>query len=72
MGSISNKTIKKIVSGESKSGVMISGKAADAIAKLLEEKARKIAEYAVRRAKSKNRDTVTEEDVDTYRVMFGD
>ena len=54
------------------SGVAISDTAIESIAKLLEAKAKKIAEYAVKRAKAHNRDVVTEEDVDTYRLKFGD
>ncbi len=66
---ISNAAIKKIVK---KSDVQISESAANAIAKLLEKKAKTIAKYAVRRAKKNGRDTVLSEDVDYYRLKFGD
>lgn len=66
---ISNASIKKIVK---KSDVQISDSAANAIAKLLEKKARTIAKYAVKRAKKNGRDTVLSEDVDYYRLKFGD
>jgi histone H3/H4 len=52
--------------------VTISDSALESIEKLLEAKAKKIAEYAVKRAKSHNRKVVLEEDVDTYQLKFGD
>ncbi len=66
---ISNATIKKIVQAKAK--VKISDDAADAIAKMLEKKATMIARFAVKRAKKERRDTVEEEDIDTYRLKFG-
>ena len=69
---ISKTTIKKIVKNGANPDVIISDKAAEAIARILEEKAQKIAKYAVSRAKSKKRNAINEEDVDTYRLMFGD
>jgi histone H3/H4 len=70
MGKVSKAEIKRLV--KNNSGVAISDTAIESIAKLLEAKAKKIAEYAVKRAKAHNRDVVTEEDVDTYRLKFGD
>jgi len=67
---ISKLSIKRLVKG--RSGVTISDPALESIAKMLELKARRIAEYAVKRAKTHNRSIVTEEDVDTYRLKFGD
>jgi histone H3/H4 len=52
--------------------IIITEKAAEAIAKLLEEKAKRISEYAVERAKKKKRATITEEDINAYRLTFGD
>ena len=72
MRNISKITIKKIVKNGSNPNVIISDKAAEAIARILEKKAQKIAKYAVNRAKTKKRDTITEEDVDTYSLKFGD
>lgn len=72
MRNISKSSIKKIVKNGSNPDVIISDKAAEAIARILEEKAKRIARYAVKRAKSKKRGTVTEEDIDTYRLKFGD
>jgi histone H3/H4 len=72
MGKISKSTIKKIVNENHNSGLMINAKAADAIAKILEKKADKIAKYAVARAKKKGRNTITDEDIDAYKVRFGD
>lgn len=72
MSNISKASIKKLVKSGSNPNVIVSDKAAAAIAAILEKKAEKIAKYAVERAKSKKRSTVTEEDIDTYRMMFGD
>ncbi len=72
MRNISKASIKKIVKGGSNPNVIITDKAAEAIARILEKKARRIAKYAVKSAKSKKRNTITEEDVDKYRLMFGD
>jgi len=70
MRKISKAAVKKLVNGTS--GVVISDSAASAIAALLERKAKRIAKYAVKRAKSKRRETVTADDIDSYRVRFGD
>ena len=70
MRKISKAAIKKLVNG--RSGVMISDHAASAIAAILEKKATRIAKYAVKRAKAKKRDTVMAEDIESYRVRFGD
>jgi histone H3/H4 len=67
---ISNATVKKIV--EKGSGVVISDSAASAIARILEKKAKSIAKHAVRRAKDKGRNTVQSEDIDYYRMKFGE
>jgi histone H3/H4 len=66
---ISKQTIKRLVN---KSGIAISDSAADALARLLEKKAKKIASYAVKRAKDSGRKSVLEEDIDTYGIKFGD
>ena len=39
---------------------------------MLEKKAKKIASYAVKRAKESGRKSVLEDDIDTYRIKFGD
>ncbi|MDE1868786.1 MAG: NFYB/HAP3 family transcription factor subunit [Candidatus Micrarchaeota archaeon] len=70
MPKISASSIKKLV--KDSSGVTISNSAADAISRILEKKAKRIAKYAVKRAKDKKRSTVLEEDIDTYRLKFGD
>ncbi len=67
---ISKGSVKKLVDG--KSDVEISDSAADAIARALESKARKIAKHAVERAKSKGREVILEEDVTSYMAMHGD
>ncbi len=70
MRKISKAAIKKLVNASG--GAVISDSAASAIAALLERKAKRIASYAVKRAKSKGREAVTAEDIDSYRVRFGD
>ena len=72
MRNISKATIKKIVKNGSNPNVIISDKAADAIARILENKAKRIAKYAVKRAKTKHRKTVVEDDIDTYTIVYGD
>ncbi|MDE1871556.1 MAG: NFYB/HAP3 family transcription factor subunit [Candidatus Micrarchaeota archaeon] len=72
MRNISKATIKKIVKNGSNPNVIISDKAAEAIARILESKAKRIAKYAVKRAKAKKRNTITEDDIDTYTIMHGD
>lgn len=71
MVKISKASVKKLVN-DGKGGVVISDLAASAIAALLEKKAARIAKYAVKRAKSKKRETVIAEDIESYRMMFGD
>jgi histone H3/H4 len=66
---ISKQTIKRMVN---RSGISISDSAADALARMLEKKAKKIASYAVKRAKTCGRKSVLEDDIDTYRIKFGD
>lgn len=72
MRNISKASIKKMVKNSSNPNAIISDRAAEAIARLLESKAKSIAKYAVKRAKGKKRSTITEEDIDAYRVRFGD
>lgn len=67
---ISNATIKNIVNKRTR--VKISADAADAIARMLEKKATSIASFAVKRAKKQKRNVVLEEDIDTYRLKFGE
>ena len=66
---ISKQTIKSMVN---RNGISISDSAADALARMLEKKAKKIASYAVKRAKASGRKSVLEDDIDTYRIKFGD
>jgi histone H3/H4 len=72
MAKISKNSIKNIVNNNANPGIIINDKAAAAIAKLLEKKAARIAKYAVQRAKKNKRGTITEEDIDSYRLRFGD
>ena len=64
MSRISKATIKSIV--KVNSGAKLSDKAAEAIAAILEKKATKIASYAVKNAKKKNRNVVLKEDIEDY------
>ena len=70
MHKISKASIKKLFNGNG--SVVISDSAAAALASLLEAKAKKIAKYAVKRAKAKKRGAITEEDIESYKVRFGD
>lgn len=72
MENLSKASIKKIIKEGSNPDIIISDEAAEAIAKLLEEKAKQIAAYAVERAKRKQRETITEEDIEAYMVVSGD
>lgn len=72
MRNIPKASIKKIVKNGANPNLIITDKAAEAIARILESKARRIAKYAVKRAKSKKRNIITEEDVETYMLKFGD
>jgi histone H3/H4 len=66
---ISKAEIKRIVRI---SGTRISDAAAEDIARMLELKAKRIAKYAVDRAKRKNRTTILSEDIERYKLKFGD
>ena len=66
---ISKSAIKKLLSSK---GTRISDEAAERIAHLLEARAKRIARYAVDRAKRKNRKTVMAEDIERYSLKFGD
>lgn len=67
---ISNASIKKLVKRNSR--VVLSDSAVNAIAKILETKARSIAKYAVTRASKKGRRTVVKDDIYAYKMKFGD
>lgn len=68
---ISKATVKKLINGSGGS-VVISDSAASAIALILEKKATRISKYAVKRAKANKRNTVLQEDVENYKIRFGD
>ncbi len=65
-GKISAATVKRLVSRDS--GARLNNDAADAIAAILESKAREIAEFAVARAKKNARSSVLKEDIEAYRI----
>ena len=68
MAKISKAAVKKMINGR----VVVSDSAASLLARMLERKASRIARYAVKRARSKKRTTVLAEDIESYRVRFGD
>ena len=70
MASIPKAAIKKIVNG--RSGIVLTDRAAEALSAVLERKAKRIARYAVTQARRKGRKTILKEDIDTYRLKFGD
>lgn len=70
MVKISRTAIKRLVSNSS--GVKLTDRAVESISVMLEKKAKKIASYAVAQAKKKGRNTILKEDVDMYRLRFGD
>lgn len=63
-------TIKKLVNRSSP--IKLTDKAAESISTMLEGKARKIARYAMMQAKKKGRKIILKEDIDAYRLKFGD
>lgn len=72
MDKISKGSIKKIIKNGSNLDIRVSKAAAASISKLLEKKARKIAKYAVQRARKRRSTTITEEDIEAYKIRFGD
>jgi len=72
MGKIPKDSIKKIIKNGSNPEIIISDAAAASIAKILEKKAERIAKYAVQRARKRKSGTITEEDIDSYKIRFGD
>ncbi|MGC8699678.1 MAG: histone-like protein [Candidatus Micrarchaeia archaeon] len=64
MVNLSRASIKKIVKKYTKANITDEG--ADAIARILEKKAREISSYAVKSAKEKKRSKITKEDITSY------
>ncbi len=62
--------IKKLV--KKRKGISLTDSAASSISLILEKKASKIAKYAFARAKKLGRDTILKEDIDAYRLKYGD
>ncbi|MCL4381475.1 NFYB/HAP3 family transcription factor subunit [Candidatus Marsarchaeota archaeon] len=69
MPKIPKTVIKELVKDR---GLRLNEKAADAITKILEKKAKEIAEYAVKNAKKNNREKITKEDIEAYIMKYGD
>ena len=65
-GKIPKTAIKKLV--KSSSDAMISNDAVEAMAEMLEKRAREIAEFAVARARKKERKVILKEDIEAYRI----
>ncbi len=72
MDKIPADSIKRMIKNGSNPEMIISDAAAASIAKILEKKAARIAKYAVERARMRKSDTITEEDIDSYTIRFGD
>ncbi len=70
MAKIPKAAIKRLVNRNST--VKLTDRAAESISLILEKKAKKIAAYAVSEAKKKGRNTILKEDIDLYRLKFGD
>ncbi len=70
MQRISKALVKKIV--KEKFNISMSDNAAEAMAEMLEKKAMSIARYAVKRAQQSKRKTVTQEDIERYKLKFSD
>ncbi len=70
MAKIPKAAIKRLVNKSST--VKLTDRAAESISLILERKAKKIASYAVSEAKKKGRNTILKEDIDLYRLKFGD
>jgi histone H3/H4 len=71
MDKIPTESVKRIIKNGS-SEIIISDAAAASIARLLERKAKRIARYAVQRARKRKSGTITEDDIDAYKIRFGD
>jgi len=64
MAQLSRDNIKKLVKKYTNANITDDG--ADAIAKLLEKKAREISSFAVKKAKEKKKDRITKEEINEY------
>jgi hypothetical protein len=64
MAQLSREKIKKLVKKYTNANITDDG--ADAIAKLLEKKAREISSFAVKKAKEKKKDKITKEEINEY------
>jgi histone H3/H4 len=66
MANISREEIKKLIKNKFKANITESG--AEEMARMLEEEARRISEFAVRNAASEKRSKVTKKDISDYRL----
>lgn len=66
---ISKSAVKKLV--RESSDVVLDDKAAEALARILERKAREIAEHAVANAKKRRREVILKEDIEDYSIKNG-
>jgi len=64
MAQLSRESIKKLVKKYTNANITDDG--ADAIARLLEKKAREISSFAVKKAKEKKKDKITKEEINEY------
>ncbi|MCL4389531.1 MAG: NFYB/HAP3 family transcription factor subunit [Candidatus Marsarchaeota archaeon] len=70
MAKIPKSAIKSLVKNRSK--ITLTDNAASAISRILGKKAERIAKYAFSRAKKNGRNTILKEDIDAYRLKFGE
>ncbi len=70
MAKIPKSAIKSLV--KSKNKIALTDNAASSISRILEKKAERIAKYALTRAKKSGRNTILKEDIDAYRLKFGE
>ena len=69
MANIPKQAIKKLIKSYFK--VNISDDGAVALARILENKAKRISKFAVRNAKKEKRDRVTKKDIEEYVLKIG-
>ena len=70
MAKIPKSAIKSLVKSRSK--IVLTDNAVSSISRILERKAGRIAKYALSRAKKNGRNTILKEDIDAYRLKFGE
>ncbi len=70
MAKIPKSAIKSLVKNRNK--IVLTNNAVSAISRILEKKAARIAKYALLRAKKNGRNNILKEDIEAYRLKYGD